>query len=69
MAYTTDDLDTLDAAIKGSRLTVRIADRLTTYRSIDELIKARAHVAGILASQSAPTRSYPRFQQATFADE
>jgi len=68
MAYTTDDLDTLDAAIKGSRLTVRIADRLTTYRSTDELIKARAHVAGILASQSAPTRSYPRFQQATFSD-
>lgn len=69
MAYTTDDLDTIDAAIKGSRLTVRIADRLTTYRSIDELIKARAHVAGVLASQTAPTRSYPRFQQATFADE
>jgi hypothetical protein len=68
MAYTTDDLNTLDAAIKGSRLTVRIADRLTTYRSIDELIKARAHVAGVLASQSAPTRSYPRFQQATFSD-
>jgi len=68
MAYTTDDLDTLDAAIKGERLTVRIADRLTTYRSIDDLIKARAHVAGILASQSAPTRSYPRFQQATFSD-
>jgi hypothetical protein len=68
MAYTTDDLNSLDAAIKGSRLTVRIADRLTTYRSIDELIKARAHVAGVLASQSAPTRSYPRFQQATFSD-
>jgi hypothetical protein len=68
MAYTQTDLDTLDAAITGSQLTVRIADRLVTYRTTDELIKARAHVASIMASQANPSRSYPRFQQATFND-
>lgn len=69
MAYTQTDLDSLDTAIAGAKLTVRHGDRLVTYRSMDELIKARAHVAGVIASQAAPTRSYPRFQQATFADE
>jgi hypothetical protein len=68
MAYTQTDLDTLDSAIKDSRLTVRIAERLVTYRSTDELIKARAHVASVMASQANPTRTYPRFQQATFSD-
>ena len=69
MAYTQTDLDSLDTAIAGAQLAVRMGDRLVTYRSIDELIKARAHVAGVLASQTTPTRTYPRFQQATFADE
>jgi len=68
MAYTQTDLDQLDSAIKDSRLTVRIADRLVTYRTIDEMIKARAHVASVMASQANPNRSYPRFQQATFND-
>ena len=68
MAYTQTDLDTLDAAITSERLVVRIADRMTTFRSTDELIKARAHVATVLASQANPTRTYPRFQQATFSD-
>ncbi len=68
MAYTQTDLDTLDAAITSERLIVRIADRMTTFRSTDELIKARAHVASVLASQANPTRTYPRFQQATFSD-
>jgi len=68
MAYTQTDLDTLDTAITEAKLTVRIADRQVTYRSTDELIKARAHVASVLASQANPTRTYPRFQQATFSD-
>lgn len=68
MAYTQTDLDTLDAAIKDSKLSVRMGDRMVTYRSLDELTKARAHVATVLASQSNASRSYPRFQQATFSD-
>lgn len=69
MAYTQTDLDNLDKAIADGNLTVRVADRLVTRRSIDELLKMRAHVAASLAGQSNPRRTYPRFQQATFADE
>lgn len=69
MAYTQTDLDAIDAAIADGNLTVRIADRLVTRRSIAELLQMRAHVAAALAQQAAPARTYPRFQQATFADE
>jgi hypothetical protein len=45
MAYTSADLDALDAAIAGGELIVQVNGRKIEYRSIDELLKARAHVA------------------------
>lgn len=69
MAYTQTDLDKIDQAIADGNLTVRVGGRLVTRRSADELLKLRAVIVTELARQAAPTRTYPRFQVATFADE
>lgn len=69
MAFTQTDLDKIDRAIADGSLTVRVAGRLITRRSADELLKLRAVIATELARQAVPTRTYPRFQVATFADE
>ena len=69
MAITQTDIDTLDAAIISGELTVRTQDRTVTYHSKAELIAARNHAAGVLASQSANQRLYPRHQLASFADD
>lgn len=41
MAYTQEQLDTLEAAIAGGELTVKYADRAVTYRSLDEMLRIR----------------------------
>lgn len=67
MAYTHADLDRLDAAIATSELEVEVDGNRVKYRSIAELQKARAHVAGVLASAAAAASgrqratSYPTF--------
>lgn len=48
MALTQTDLDALDLAIASSELEVRLEGRSVKYRSTDELLKARAHVAEIV---------------------
>lgn len=68
MAYTQTDLDNLDAAIADGNLTVRMADRLVTRRSVEELLAMRAHVAAQLQAQTNASRTYPRFQVASFSD-
>lgn len=67
MALTQTDLDALDTAIASGELTVRLADRLVTYRSIPELIQARAHVAKVINGELS-NRTFPRHQQAVFDD-
>lgn len=52
MAITQADLDALDRAIASSTLEVQLDGRRVKYRSMDELIKARAHVAGLVASSA-----------------
>lgn len=64
MAYTTADLDALDRAIASSTLEVQFADRRVKYRSMDELLLARQHVATQLAAAS-PRASHNRFVFAT----
>lgn len=73
MAFTSDNLAAVDAAIASGELTVRGADgRLITYRSFDELAKARALIVADLAAQAGAAggavRSYPRHQLADFSD-
>ena len=73
MAFTPQDLAAVDAAIASGELTVRGADdRQVTYRTIDELLKARALIQPRLAAATAATgagaRQYPRHQLADFSD-
>ena len=42
MAWTQSQLDAIEAAIASGELTVRFGDRTVTYRSMDELLQARA---------------------------
>ena len=48
MAYTQAQLDAIDAAIVDGVLTVKYQDKLTTYRSLDELLRIRRLIAGEL---------------------
>lgn len=41
MAFTSTDLDAVDAAIKSGALAVSYGERRVQYRSMDELIAAR----------------------------
>lgn len=59
MALTQTDLDNLDTAIATGELKVEYNGRLVIFRSIPELLQARAHVSTVLAAQSAPV-STPR---------
>lgn len=63
MAYTQSDLDALDAAIAGGELIVQVEGRKVQYRSIPELLQARAHVAQVLqSSASAASGGRTRFR-------
>jgi ribosomal protein S17E len=57
MALTTDDLNELDLAIASGELTVKIDGREVTYRSIDDLLKARRHVNALLNQQAGKVRN------------
>lgn len=53
MALSSTDLDKLDAAIAQGALTVEFNGRRMTYRSVDELLAARSHVAAQIAAAAA----------------
>lgn len=53
MAYTSADLDALDAAITDDALEVEYDGRRTKFRSMSELLAARAHVKAELAAAAA----------------
>ncbi len=59
MAWTQAQLDAIEAAIASGELTVHFGDRSVTYRSMDDLVKARAVIKDALESQSGtlPDRS------------
>ncbi len=67
MALTQSDLDALDVAIASAELEVRLEGRSVKYRSTDELLKARQHVAEILAAGRVQRVSY-RYQFTTQRD-
>lgn len=62
MAWTNDDLQEIERAIATGELTVRFNDRLVTYRSIDDLMKARAVILrSVRASAGARNYAVARF--------
>jgi hypothetical protein len=52
MAWQQSDLNNIDAAIASAELTVRFGDRMVTYRSVAELLKARDAIVSSLAEQT-----------------
>jgi hypothetical protein len=71
MAFTAQDLASIDSAIASGELTVRTGDgKLVTLRSMYELLQARAAIASDLAKAASPSGSslYPRHQLADFSD-
>lgn len=65
MAFTQAQIDALDAAIAKGALTVKDGENLITYRSVDDMIKARAYMAG----QLSPVAGTMRYQLADFRDD
>lgn len=64
MPLTQTDLDNLDSAIARSELEVELEGRRVRYRSTNELIAARQHVAAVLAGASSSRRVF-QFRQTT----
>ena len=58
MAYTQTDLDRLDAMIASGTLEMTYDGKRVVYRDMDQMLRARAHVASQIAaaSSSAPVR-------------
>lgn len=56
MPFTSADLASVNAAIASGELTVSVQGRTVTYRSLDDLIKARAVIEGDIAAASSTTR-------------
>lgn len=48
MAFTAEDLESLNAAIASGELSVTIDGRMVQYRSIAELLKAKNHITQAL---------------------
>ena len=69
MAFTADDLVTIDAAIAAGEFSIRLGDMAITYRSMDDLIKARETIVADLDRQASAARPYPRHQLADFSDD
>lgn len=57
MALSQADLDRLDRAIATSELEVEVDGDRRRFRSISELMTARAHVAQVLATQPGAGRT------------
>lgn len=58
MALTQTDLDALDRAIASAELEVRLEGRSVRYRSVDEMLRARQHLAEALQPPSQRRASY-----------
>lgn len=65
MAYTQTDLDAIDAAIASGELRVQIDNRDVTYRSIDDLKKARSFIASQMASAAGTSARAYKYNFAT----
>jgi hypothetical protein len=55
MAFVASDLATVEQAIAKGELSVTFADRSVTYRSIDDLIKARDIISASLSTRKRQT--------------
>jgi roadblock/LC7 domain-containing protein len=57
MAYTSADLDKLDRAIAGGVLEWQHAGRRIRYQSMDDMLKARAHVSAQITAAASTSQN------------
>ncbi len=69
MALTQTDLDRLDAAIASSELEVEVDGHRRRYRSMNELMAARAHIASVLSTSPASGRTAGMTFRPTFTTQ
>lgn len=62
MAFTTSDLDSLDAAIKSGERVVMLNGQSVTYRSVDDLIKARNFIADQIEGNTVGVKRRKQFK-------
>jgi hypothetical protein len=67
MAWTQTQLDAVEAAIASGELTVRFGDRTVTYRSMDELLQARAVIRDALVAEAGTATDRFSFSQTSKA--
>ncbi|MGL5286150.1 MAG: phage head-tail joining protein [Aeromonas sp.] len=58
MAFTKDDIDAIDSAIASGELSVLIDGRQLQYRSISELLRAKAHIIQTMSKRKSPFAGY-----------
>jgi hypothetical protein len=58
VAYSSSDLAAIEAAIARGERVVQFGDRSVTYRSIDELLQAKADILRDLSSAGTRPRQY-----------
>lgn len=56
MSWTQSDVDAIDTAIKNATLSVRLGDKTVQYRSMDDLLKARALAVSEVAKAAAASQ-------------
>lgn len=67
MAFTVDDLNAIDDAIKRGEKIVRFGDREVEYSSFEDLRKRRAFIADQLQAQSNANTYRTRTRYASFS--
>lgn len=63
MAFTQQDVDAIDRAIASGELTVRLGEKLITYRSMAELREARAIIKNELSQAAGGVTSTCSFAE------
>ena len=56
--YTEEDLDAVRHVLANGERSSQFADRSTTYRSLDELLRLEQRIAGSLAKRRRPKQTF-----------
>lgn len=58
VAFSQSDLESIQRAIARGELIVEFSDRKVTYRSVDDLLKAEAHIAAAISTTPRSKQSF-----------
>jgi hypothetical protein len=63
MSWTTAELTALESAISSGALEVRFADRMVTYRSMDDMLKLRSLMRRSLGLDATDRTHFAKFRK------